>query len=290
MYETSVAVLMTCHNRRDLTMASLRALFSAVPSSVKLRAYLVDAGSTDATADAVRREFAEAEVLVIEGGSHLFWAGGMRVARERALDEKPDYFLWLNDDTRLHADSLGAMLAAARDWRRKSGRSPVLVGSTVDERTGKISYGGWQRKSKARRLTFSRVLPSAGRLLPCDALNGNCVLVPLDVDLALAGFDPIFTHGMADFDFGLRAKKINAAVLVHDCVVGICNLNDATKPWLSGNLGLLKALRLLLGPKGFPLAEWGVFVARHGGALAPLYFVSPYLQMVKRVVGIGARK
>ena len=47
-----IAALLTVHNRRDLTVACLSALFNQkLPEAVELQAYVVDDGSSDGTAE-----------------------------------------------------------------------------------------------------------------------------------------------------------------------------------------------------------------------------------------------
>ena len=55
MNTVQIAVLMTCHNRRDTTVACLEALMrQEAIDDVRLQVYLVDAGSTDGTVEAIK--------------------------------------------------------------------------------------------------------------------------------------------------------------------------------------------------------------------------------------------
>src|SRR5574343_1009849 len=100
----SVAVLMTCFNRCDQTLLALEALAGAVGKAAQLIVVLVDDGSTDGTADRVRRNYPD--VHVVTGSGNLFWNGGMRLAWQSALPFEPSFFLWLNDDTVLRAGAI----------------------------------------------------------------------------------------------------------------------------------------------------------------------------------------
>jgi GT2 family glycosyltransferase len=71
-----IAVLMTCYNRRDTTLACLRALMNQVEiQEVKLQVYLVDAGSNDGTAEAIEDQYPD--IRLIRRDNTLFWCGGM---------------------------------------------------------------------------------------------------------------------------------------------------------------------------------------------------------------------
>jgi hypothetical protein len=122
-----IAALLTCHNRREKTVECLRALrvqtlpgwngpptaeedrrlkivdspnsnnaahlpspISDLPSPNRyaIEVFLVDDGSTDGTADAVREVWPEA--TIIQGDGNLFWCGGMRVAWAAAAKTDPD--------------------------------------------------------------------------------------------------------------------------------------------------------------------------------------------------------
>ena len=76
----NVAVLMSCHNRCEMTLNCLARLASAFDATTdcSFKVFLADDGSTDGTAVAVRKRFPS--VNVIEGEGNLFWAKGMNLA------------------------------------------------------------------------------------------------------------------------------------------------------------------------------------------------------------------
>ena len=80
----SVAVLVTCFNRMQITLRCLRDLTKEpLSSTLSLSVYLVDDASTDGTREAVCSEFPAVHLL--NGNGHLFWGGGMRLAFGEAL-------------------------------------------------------------------------------------------------------------------------------------------------------------------------------------------------------------
>src|SRR3972149_8164513 len=69
--DVRVAVLMACHNRREHTLACLRALRGAeIEARQSCDVYLLDDGGSDGTAEAVANEFPHV---------HLLRGGGRRV-------------------------------------------------------------------------------------------------------------------------------------------------------------------------------------------------------------------
>ena len=98
-----VAVLVACHNRREKTIKCLKSLIVAKPDNWQFRIYLVDDGSTDGTAEAVRK--LNLDVKIIQGPGTWYWAHSMYQA-EMSIDRPFDSILWINDDIQLFEESL----------------------------------------------------------------------------------------------------------------------------------------------------------------------------------------
>jgi rhamnopyranosyl-N-acetylglucosaminyl-diphospho-decaprenol beta-1,3/1,4-galactofuranosyltransferase len=117
------AIVVTC-NRRELLRRSLSAL--ADQEHRVETTLVVDNASTDGTADLVRAEFPDVELLALDenvGGAGGF-ERGLAWARDRGFD-----WLWLmDDDTITQPDSLAALLDGAA---RAPGGMPMLVCSEV---------------------------------------------------------------------------------------------------------------------------------------------------------------
>lgn len=269
---TVVVALLTCHDRRTETLACLAAL-CAQDTTASLRVHLVDAGSRDGTAREVERRFPD--VTVLRRGPELYWNGGMRAAWAHARHDDVDAYLWLNDDTTLDPDALDRMLAVHADAPRA-----IVVGSVRDPATGAVTYSGVDRPDPRRPLAFRRVEPGdVPRAV--ETMNGNCVLVPRAVVDRIGLLDAVFTHGMGDFDYGLRARAAGFEVLLAPGTVGTCAANAP-----SGDRTVGQELDHLRGPKGLPPREWRVFAQRWAGPLWPLYFASPYVRrLVRRARG-----
>ncbi len=268
---THVAVLLTCHNRRDDTLACLDTL-AAQDTSAATTCHLVDAGSTDGTAAAVRE--AHPDVHVHEAGADLFWNAGMRAAWQAAIDAGgADAYLWLNDDTRLDPSALSRLLAA---WRGADG-DPIVVGAVTDPETDALSYSGVVRTDPRRPLRFTRAAPGE-TARPVDTMNGNCVLVPAAVVERIGVLDPTFAHGMGDYDYGLRARAAGIEVLLAPGTVGTCPAN--TKD--GGSRTVREELRHLRSQHGIPPRDWATFARRWAGPLWPVYWASPYVRRLAR--------
>jgi len=126
MEYTSIAVLMTCHNRKLKTLLTLESLFKqTLTSEIALSVYLVDDGSTDGTSEGVQQKYPQ--VKLFSGDGNLFWNGGMRIAFSEAMKDEPDYYLWLNDDTVLAPEALNTLLATSRELFEQGEKKAIVV-------------------------------------------------------------------------------------------------------------------------------------------------------------------
>jgi GT2 family glycosyltransferase len=263
----TIAVLMTCHNRSAATLASLASLSEqrGVGQLFELDVYLVDAGSTDGTTDAVRAQ--HSDVHVIRSDDDTFWGHGMALAAA-AAGHRHDYHLWLNDDVVLATDALRRLYDVAREG------VCVVVGATCDA-SGERTYGGFRRGRRPLQFLPVGVTEQAER---CDTVNGNVVLVPRGIVALVGSVDPMFPHAMGDIDFGLRARAAGFEVLQAGGFVGRC---EGHPP--SAFIGpALSRLRRRASIKQLPPRAWWTFCRRHGGAWFLAYFAKPYVVAMLR--------
>lgn len=272
-----VAVLMTCHNRRETTLASLRRVFQQQSLEyVQLTVFLVDDASTDGTAASVLSEFPQVQLL--RGNGSLFWSGGMRWAFAEALKQNVDYYFWLNDDAALDDDALARMIATEQNLSSQGIDRAIVVGSFRDPDSGCLTYGGVVRSSRFHPMKFQLLAPSS-EALPCHTFNGNAVLISKSVAGIAGNISPAFTHSMGDFDYGLRARKLGCSVWIAPGMVGTCGRNNAENTWRDPRLTLRERLPKMLTLKGLPLQEYRAFVRTHAGCFWPLFWILPYVRM-----------
>jgi GT2 family glycosyltransferase/glycosyltransferase involved in cell wall biosynthesis len=273
----TIAALLTCHNRREHTLACLGSLRANANPGITVDVHLVDDASNDGTAEAVAAAYPDVEIS--RGTGDLFWGGGMRLAFTRAVPARPDYLLWLNDDVVLDHDALERLLVTYATLC--AGRQPlsVVVGSTRDPQTGATTYGGVRRTSRLRRMAFALVAPT-DTPQSCDTMNGNVVLIPRSVYSVMGNIDERFTHAMGDLDYGLRARSSGCQVFLAPGYVGTCSANPRAGTFRDETLGRRERLRLVTSPKGLPVAEWATLCRRHGGPLWPALALSPYVRIM----------
>lgn len=287
-----IAVLMTAHNRRRETIASLAALCSQhLEVGVSVDVYLVDDGSSDGTADAVRKHYPF--VRVLNGTGDLYWNWGMRLAFAHAVKGDYDYHLWLNDDTRLYPNAVDVLLKTSREVARASRFDAMISGSTRDPESLGQTSGGLRYRSHPVLMRFQWVEPSSQSQC-CDATAGNCVLVPRAIYRALGNLSPNFRHFLGDIDYGLRAIEKDFTIWVPPGYVADC-VNQRECAHQLHELRTLGDLLNALGhPKGLsldlnsderllPIKEWTVFLRYHVPFCWPIPWVLSYRKLATAV-------
>jgi GT2 family glycosyltransferase len=267
-----VVALLTCHNRKDLTLRCLEAFFSQTfrASAPRLEAIVVDDGSTDGTGEAVRAEFGSARVIA--GDGTLYWARGMQLAESRAIPERPDFLLWLNDDVTLDPTALDRLLGTAATCP-----DAIVVGALLDSETRLVTYSG-VLQSRWHPLRVRLVEPG-DRPLEADTFNGNVVLVPRLVSERVGSIDGGFSHSQADFDYGLRARQAGFRVVVAPGTFGTCRRSGQQGTFNDTTLSLGRRWQLVQSATGLPMRSHARYLRRHGGRLWPLFWVAPYVKL-----------
>ncbi|MGA9389708.1 MAG: glycosyltransferase family 2 protein [Candidatus Sulfotelmatobacter sp.] len=284
MAMSRIAVLASCFNRKATTLAGLESLFRQKKvEELKITVFLVDDASTDGTPAAVAERFPD--VRLLHGNGSLWWVGAMRKAFAAAMAEGYDGYVWWNDDTELVEDALHRLVSCALQVEPQLGPA-IIVGSTCDPETGKLTYGGWRRRPSWRRVDFVRVEPGKDEPVLVDIMNGNCVLIPHAVARIVGNMESKFRHRLADHDYSMRAAKAGFAIVLAPGYVGRCKGNSSAGTWRDGTIPFAARWKDLMSPRGMDPREWMLYTRRHYGALWPIYAVSPYL---KTIMGLGLR-
>jgi GT2 family glycosyltransferase len=271
-----VGVLITCHNRRELTLRCLRSLFEQRGSEAAFSVFLVDDGSTDGTSEAVAEEFPA--VTIISGNGQLYWSGGMRLAFDAATHRELHFHLWLNDDVVLADNAVDRLLSTYDEMRRANASPIIVVGAMQDPTTGTTTYSGWRRGPFWWPFRFEQMEPGPLPRL-CDTMNGNVVLVSREAFEKIGGIDRAFVHSIGDFDYGLRLSRMHGQVWLAPDYVGTCRRDEA--PGADGAVGnSIDRLRNIASIKILPPGPWLAFVRHHGGPLWPIFWVGPYARAV----------
>lgn len=275
----SVAVCLASFNRREKTVACLRALYGEKwPDGITFTVYLLEDASSDGTGEAVKAEFPQ--VRFIQGDGNHFWSGGMRRALRLAMAEGHDFYLWLNDDVKIYPGAYGRLIETYDALKASDGREHVVSGPMIDEETGRTSYGGFHLRNKLLPSSARLVDPDPVRPIAVDMVNGNLLLVPKGVADVLGPISDVFVQTMGDWDYGMRALKAGFGLWIAPGYYGHCSANVGARPhWSGAHRTLRDRYRMIHHPRSMPFKTRAVFLARHFPLLSPWLLISPYVTM-----------
>lgn len=260
-----IAVLLTCFNRKNKTIKCLEHVdkaFLFAKGKIDVAIYLTDDGCTDGTANVVKENFSSIKIL--EGTGNLFWAKGMNLSWSEALKDEHDGYLLLNDDTYIKENTFLNIYENIRKGSEIYKEPCVLVGTTIDERSKKVTYGG-SKITNRFLYKYYRLVPN-GQLQECDLGNANIMYVPQEAVDTVGILSKGYAHGVADYDYTLKCRKNKIPVLVLPEINGFCAYDhkklyhDFTSKtikerleYLNNPMGIDFKSRLLFMSKFFPL-------------------------------------
>lgn len=263
-----VFVIIPVHNRREITLGCLACLRAAGDLDWA-NVVVVDDGSTDGTADAIREKFPE--VILLKGDGNLWWTGGIVMGMEEAVRSQADVIVWLNDDCHPRPGSLEALV----NHTMESGA--ISVGQTFSAVAE--PYTGWIKTP----WSFRSVRCSSGLSAPCDSFPGNFVALPRRLVEAVGYPDAqSFPHVFADADYGFRARNhgFQIDVLGDAQADGIDSLNPRAGSWLLDERSARQILNSVLNRNSalHPPTFWR-YLTRHWGWRGAFQWCGTYLRM-----------
>ncbi|MCX6454848.1 MAG: glycosyltransferase [Actinobacteria bacterium] len=239
----TVMVLMTCHNRAELTeVAIFSAKNSAKFANIDLFWAVTNDGSSDDTPQVLIKNCEN--LRIIEGDGNLYWSRGMRAAWDggSGFFDPCDYVLWLNDDVNLLEIGIQEMIESMH-----IGDASIVAGACAqDDKLEIFSYGGFSLKGK-RPTRFKQVPPDCA-VQRIDSFNGNVVLMKWEVAQKIDIQQ--FSHMFGDIDFGLRARRAGLNLVTTRAYVGVCYRDSPDFRWLAPEKNMHERLSEFFGKKG----------------------------------------
>lgn len=275
----TVAVLLTCFNRKAKTLASLARLFEAKEAynnNLDLSIFLTDDGSTDGTGHAVRALYPNATVL--RGNGNLYWAGGMRNSWNEALKGDFDAFLLLNDDTNVFPNLFSELLDTHEYCLEHHKMGGIYLGSTKDVNTNTISYGG-AKLTNPFWFNYHFLEPN-GAFQACELGNANIMMVAKEVVSKIGILSEGYVHGVADYDYTLKAVKKEFPVLVAKAYCGTCTDDHSDIYKTFAEKTIAQRLGLLIHPLGLDFRSNLTLMMRHFPLRVPFVLFSAGLKVL----------
>ena len=236
-----VALVAPVFNRRETTLRALRSLSRIKKDSLDVKIFIVDDGSTDGTADAIRSLFPDVELIYGDGTLH--YAAGTNRGIEMALEWQPDFIVTMNDDAVFHDKFLERLVFTAVGHPGSIVGGLLLLWDKPHEvfQVGlrwNTLRGGWQIPNELSAFA----MPGAPFEVEC--IVGNCVLFPVKAirDVGLMD-ENRFPHGWGDAQWLARMRKAGWRLLIDPGSWVWCEPNSYPPPLHS--LGVRQTFKVL---------------------------------------------
>jgi GT2 family glycosyltransferase len=266
-----VYVLIPAHNRRVTTLLCLKTLQQNGDLD-RYTVVVIDDGSTDGTADAIRAAYST--VTILEGDGTLWWTGAIVKGMEYAYCQGADYFIWLNDDTLPLPEALEQMVVTCSDTSRQIITAQCYSQPTLTQPT----YGG----RRVGRWSLQLFAARPHEKMECDVCSGNLVCLPRSVIEAI-GYPPNqrAPQTWADVIYTWRAKQADFEIKVLGAAIAICPTNPLEEGWASSQIKMSQRWQMLGSPKSsiYPPAYW-FYCQQIYGFWGVIPFSQVYLKLI----------
>jgi N-acetylglucosaminyl-diphospho-decaprenol L-rhamnosyltransferase len=288
-----LSIVIPTHDTRELTLRCLETIGRASPAGVEV--IVVDDGSRDGTAGAIRERYPGVEVVRNETA-----AGFTRSANRGLRQARGEVLLLLNSDTETGPGTLESLLAAL-EGDPKLG----IVGAALHYPDGSPQWSGGQAPSHAWFFALASGLPALLARLPLyrrlkplepsgpvrvDWVTGAALGMRREVWDAVGPLDEGYRFYAQDLDFCVRARRAGWEVAI-DPAFRVLHHHGATISGKEGagrrqHLELLWAdlLRWARKHRGEPWAARAALLLRTGSALrlAGRLLTLPFLSRLER--------
>ncbi|MFN6963430.1 MAG: glycosyltransferase [Pyrinomonadaceae bacterium] len=218
-----IAVVTPVYNRREITLQCLRSLSRINSDGLDVHVIVVDDASTDGTADAIRQEFPDVEIVA--GTGDLWFTGGTNAGVRVALERDPKYVLMMNDDQVFDAEFLQSLVRTAERVPRSVVGSLLLLWDQPHKlfQTAPVWQtwrGGWQHWAHQTVWTIP------DRPWEVDLIVGNCLLVPTEAIRECGLMDERRFPNFGDAEYTPRLKRRGWRLLIDPGSRVFCQPNN----------------------------------------------------------------
>lgn len=218
-----VEIVTPVHNRKEETLQCLRSLARIDRTGLSIHTIIVDDGSTDETADAVKSEFPDVEI--IRGDGNLWYTAGTNRGLEAALRHGPDYILAINNDSIFDDKCIRYMVECAEKYPR-SVVGAVLLDWSNPHRIFQVAPR-WELLLGGYRHWFQQTIWTIPvRPWEVELIVGNCVLYPAEAIKEVGLMDEKRLPQYGDAEYTPRMRRAGWRLIIEPRARVFCKPND----------------------------------------------------------------
>ena len=163
--------------------------------------------------------------------------------------------------------------------REEYGTPGIYVGTTADAKTGKVTYGGSLFKNRflgtMKRIPVDYEMPVA-----CELGNANIMWVSREIVKEIGILSEGYVHGMADYDYTMKAVKNELPALVIPGIVGEC-INDHGEIYERFmGFSLKERIGFLNNPVGLDFKSQVYHMKRHFPLRLPMFYLMGWFKVL----------
>lgn len=231
----TIAIVFTCFNRKDQSLHCIESLMSQ-NAEFDIYFYICDDASTDGTYESIKKAYPA--INIERSNGNLYWCKGMHYAMNMATQQHHDFYLMINDDVDFNENAIEIMLTTYK----RAGKSCGVVGSTVSNVTGEITYGGrvsipFKMGGKEFGVKSTALINNIGteNLQKCHFTNWNCFLIDSQVIKKVGLISNSYAHSLGDYDYSFRMRKAGFDIFIAPERIGYCERNEKKDTYYDAN-------------------------------------------------------
>ena len=289
---TRTALVIPVFNRRETTLQALRSLRKVRTDGLDVRIFVIDDGSTDGTAEAIKNDFPDVRLEFGDGTLH--YAAGTNRGIEAAMKWGADLVVAMNDDSIFHEDFLVKLVETSKRFERSIVGASLLLWDNPHltfqiAPTWSSVNGGWIFPQNKPIFSF----PSEPYQVEC--IVGNCVLFPAAAIEENGLMDETnFPTGWGDVQYTMRMKKAGWNLIVDPSSKVWCEPN--TYPAPLHTLPFSERVRILCRDRRHPAnlgrqfkALWHSAPSRTSAVIAFAFYVGSLGLKAANIIPLATR-